>query len=126
MPRVQSDFDLLASSLRADARDVDSFFDVLVAKLAGALPDRVEVERGGLLGRSKPRRVVVTLGDGRYEAVRERRAVVCRQSTVVRGITLKSEELDLGAWIDALSAELVDEAESSERSRVALEGLLGT
>jgi hypothetical protein len=126
MPRVQSDFDLLASSLRADARDVDSFFDVLVAKLAGALPDRVEVERGGLLGRSKPRRVVVTLGDGRYEAVRERRTVVCRRSTVVRGITLKSEELDLGAWIDALSAELVDEAESSERSRVALEGLLGT
>jgi hypothetical protein len=69
--------------------------------------------------------VAVTLGDRRYEAERERRSVVCRRRTVVRGIALKSEELELGAWIDALSADLVDEAESSERSRIALEGLLG-
>jgi hypothetical protein len=122
---VPEDFDLLASALRADARDVDSFFDVLTSKLADALPDRVEVERGGLLGRSKPRAVAVSLGDRRYEAERERRSVVCRRRTVVRGIALKSEDLELGAWIDALSADLVDEAASSERSRIALEGLLG-
>ena len=42
----------------------------------------------------------------------------------MRGIALKSEELDLGAWIDALSADLVDEAARSERARAALEGLL--
>ncbi|MEA2481398.1 MAG: hypothetical protein QOJ07_3320 [Thermoleophilaceae bacterium] len=122
---MPEDFDLLASALRADARDVDSFFDVLTSKLADALPDRVEVERGGLLGRSKPRAVAVSLGDRRYEAERERRSVVCRRRTVVRGIALKSEDLELGAWIDALSADLVDEAASSERSRIALEGLLG-
>ena len=122
---MPGDFDLLASSLRADARDVDSFFDVLATKLAGALPDRVEVERGGLLGRSKPRSVVVSLGDRLYEADRGRHGVACRRRTVVRGIALKSEDLELGAWIDALSADLIDEAERSERDRIAIEGLLG-
>jgi hypothetical protein len=122
---VPGDFDLLASSLRADARDVDSFFEVLAAKLAGALPDRVEVERGGLLGRSRPRSVAVTLGDRRYEAERERHGIVCRRRTIVRGIALKTDELGMDAWIDALSADLVDEAKTSERSRMALEGLLG-
>jgi hypothetical protein len=32
---------------------------------------------------------------------------------------------DLGAWIDALSADLVDEAARSERARAALQELLG-
>ena len=121
---MAGDFDLLASALHADARDVDAFFDVLVGKLAQVLPDQVEVQRGGQLGRSRPRAVAVTLGDRRYEAERERRSVACRRRTVVRGIALKSEELDLGAWIDALSADLVDEAARSERARTALQGLL--
>ncbi|QEC47814.1 hypothetical protein FSW04_09700 [Baekduia soli] len=121
---MSGDFDLLAASLRADARDVDGFFDVLVAKLGEVFPDGVEIERGGLLGRSGPKAVAVTLGDRRYEAERARRTVVCRRRTVVRGIALKSEDLDVDAWIDALSADLVDEAARSERARVALEELL--
>src|SRR3954453_15916198 len=121
---MAGDFDLLASALHADARDVDAFFAALVGKLAQGLPDQVEVQRGGLLGRSRPRAVAGTLGDRRYEAERERRSVACRRRTVVRGIALKSEELDLGAWIDALSADLVDEAARSERARTALQGLL--
>jgi hypothetical protein len=52
--------------------------------------------------------------------------VACRRRTVVRGIALKSEELDVGAWVDALSADLVDEAARSERARIALQGLLDT
>jgi hypothetical protein len=119
------DFDLLAASLRADAADVDLFFGVLAEKLAGAFPGQVEVERGGLLGRSKPRTVRVSLGDAVFEAERERKGVACRRRTVVRGIALKSEELDLGTWIDALSAGLVTEAQGSERARAALSNLLG-
>ena len=71
------DFDLLAASLRADAGDVDGFFEVLVAKLEEALPDQVEVERrGGLLGgRKRVHRIEVTLGDQRYEARARARAV---------------------------------------------------
>ncbi|MCW3045846.1 MAG: hypothetical protein JWO74_130 [Solirubrobacterales bacterium] len=121
---MAGDFDLLASSLRADARDLDAFFDVLVNKLGEVLPGQVDVERGGLLGRSRPKRVTITLGDRRYEAERERREVLCRRRTVVRGIALKSENLELGAWIDELSVDLVDAAARSEQARVALEELL--
>jgi hypothetical protein len=121
---MAEDFDLLASSLRADAADVDVFFDVLAEKLSGAFPGQVEVERGGFMGRGGPRRVGVTLGDAIFEAERDKRRIACRRRTVVRGIALKSEELDLGAWIDALSAALVTEAQGSERARAALADLL--
>jgi hypothetical protein len=123
---MAGELDLVASALRADAGDVDVFFDVLVAKLAQVLPGQVEVQRGGFLGRGKPEAVTVTLGDRRYDAERDRRRVACRRRTVVRGIALKSEELDVGAWVDALSADLVDEAARSERARIALQGLLDT
>ena len=42
----------------------------------------------------------------------------------MRGIALKSEELSVEAWIDALSADLLTLAQSSERGRLALERLL--
>jgi hypothetical protein len=122
---MAGDLDLVASALRADAGDVDVFFDVLAGKLAGALPEQVEVRRGGFLSRGRPQAVTVGLGDARYEVERDGRRVVCRKRTIVRGIALKSEELDLGAWIDALSADLVDEAARSERARAALQELLG-
>lgn len=121
---MAGDFDLVASALRADAADVDAFFGVLVSKLEDVLPGRVEVRRGGLFGRGAPEAVVVTLGEQVFEAEREKRRVACRRRTVVRGIALKSEELDLAAWIDALSAELVDEAGRSAQARTALDALL--
>jgi hypothetical protein len=43
---------------------------------------------------------------------------------VVRGITLKNEELGLDEWTDALAAQVVAEADRSERGRLALEKLL--
>jgi hypothetical protein len=118
------DFDVLAASLRADGQDVDAFFTVLATKLADALPDQVEVRRGGLLGRGEPRALTVTLGDARYEAERDGRVVRCLRRSVVRGIALKSEDLGVDAWIAALSADLLAAARESERARVALDALL--
>ena len=81
--------------------------------------------RGGLLGgRKRVRRIEVTLGDQRYELELERGRVTCRRRSVVRGIALKTEELDLDAWIGALSQDLVGEADRSERGRQALARLL--
>jgi hypothetical protein len=120
------DLDLLAASLRADAGDVDAFVEALAVKLEAALPGQVEVERrGGLLGgRKRVRRIEVTLGDQRYELEAEHGRVTCRRRSVVRGIALKTQELDLDAWIAALSQDLVEEAERSDRGRQALARLL--
>ena len=121
---MEASFDLLAASLRADTQDLRSFVEALAAKLTGAFPDRVRVDRGGLLGNKRVKAVSVELGDERYELEHDDGRVACRRSSVVRGITLKSKELELDAWIDELSHQLFEEAGRSERDRAALERLL--
>jgi hypothetical protein len=120
------DLDLLAASLRADATDTAAFLEALAARLVGAFPGQVEVQRkGGLLGGGKRvRRIAVRLGDSHYEIEGDRGAVTARRRNVVRGIALKSEELSVEAWIEALSADLLALAQTSERGRAALERLL--
>jgi hypothetical protein len=93
-------------------------------KLEQSFPGRCRVRRGGLLGKGTVRQIGVELGDNRYELTNEGGAVKTRRSSVVRGISLKSEDLELDEWIDALAAQLVDEAGRSERGRLALERLL--
>ena len=122
----ERDFDLLAASLRADTGDVRSFVEALAVKLEGAFPSRTRVERkGGLFGGGRRiRRIEVELGDTRFELVHRDGAVDCARRSVVRGISLKSERLELDAWIDELSAALLGEAKATERGREALERLL--
>jgi hypothetical protein len=93
--------------------------------LEGAFPDRARIERKGLLGPKRVRRVAVNLGDDEYELEHDEGRVACRRRSVVRGIALKNEELPLDRWIDELSRGLVAEAGSTERGRQALERLLG-
>jgi hypothetical protein len=119
-----TDFDLVAASLRADADDLRVFAEALTTKLEQSLPGRCHVERSGLLGHGDVRRITVDLGANRFELVRQGESVSTRRSSVVRGVTLKSEELGLDEWIDELAAELVQEADRSERGRIALERLL--
>jgi hypothetical protein len=121
-----ADLDLIAASLRADAADLEAFVEALAVKLEEALPGQVQVERrGGLLGANKRvRRIEVALGDQRYELEYERGRVTGRRRSVVRAIALKTQELDLDAWIAGLSKELLQESERSERGRQALARLL--
>ena len=119
------DFELVAASLRADSSDLDAFVPTLAAKLCEALPEQVDVQRRGLLGRGPVRRVDVFVGEHRYELRYERKQCRATRARVVRGIVLKTEEVPLDVWIDELSRDLAEEAHRSERSRLALERLLG-
>ena len=120
-------FELLASSLRADLSDTSAFLGALAEKLGGAMPQQCVVERkGGLFAKEKPvQRVSVELGDQRYAIERTSRGGLSAGRTkVVRGIALKTEELPVEAWIDALSQALSAYAQHSAQARVALERLL--
>jgi hypothetical protein len=120
-----SSFDLLAASLRADTTDMRAFVEALAVKLEQSFPERTHVERGGrMFGPKQVRKVSVELGDGRYDLEHAEGAVTTRRCTIVRGIALKNEELGLEEWIDDLSAQLVAEADRSERGRAALERML--
>ena len=120
------DFDLVAASLRADTSDLELFVELLAEKLGKGFPSHVKVERRkSLLPGPKPvRRITADLGGERFELEHEDGRVACRRREVVRGIALRSEELELGPWIDALSRSLVAQAGTSERGSEALRQLL--
>ncbi len=120
-------FELLASSLRADANDTGAFMEALATKLGGALPQRTRVERGGgMFSHNHPvRRIALNLGDYEYVIVADGGALSASRTHLVRGIALKSEALGLDEWIEALAAELTDLADRSAQDRAALQRLLG-
>ena len=119
-------FDVLAASLRADARDLDVFLEVVALKFSGALPQAVLVEHeGGLLSKKRVKRVALQLGEHRYELARGRQGVEARRAHVVRGMTLKTEIVDVEQWIDELVQRLQAHAQGSEQARLALTRLLG-
>ena len=121
------DFELVASSLRADTRDLSTFVEALAVKLEGALPGQASVERrgGGLFSREKKvHSIQVVLGDQRFDLTVDGNRVETTCAKAVRGIVLKTESLPLDAWIDRLSQCLAEHARTSEQARVALERLL--
>ena len=122
------EFELLAASLRADSTDLHVFTEALANKLEGALPAQTEVERkgGGLFG--GPKRVTalsVQMGASRYELRVEKHGLQCTRGKAVRGIVLKTDQLNLDEWIEGLSRALTEQASQSEQARVALERLVG-
>lgn len=124
-----ADFDLVASSLRADAADTRALAEALAMRFEGALPSNTRVQRRSkrLLSREKVvARIDVVLGEARYslevdDAGAGARAVRAQE---VRGIVVKTEPLGIDAWLDAIARDLTAMAEQSEQGRLALERLL--
>ena len=123
-----ADFDLAAAGLRADGGDALSFVEVLARKLEDALPGRTRVERTSVRFLSRDKRVErigVDLGEVAYELTSDGRAVAGLRGQAVRGVTIKREPLELDAWVQRLTDDLQQLAESSGDARAALEQLLG-
>jgi hypothetical protein len=121
------DVDLLAASLRASSSDLTVFIEVLADKLEDALPGRVQVGRRPtrFLGKQKRvERLQCELGGQRYLLSARDGVVETRRATAVRGVVLKTEELPLEAWLDALARDLANEARTSEHAQLALQQLL--
>ena len=119
-------FEVLASSLRADAGDTKTFLEVLATKLGGALPTRTDVEREShLFAREKPVKMIsITLGEYRYQIGHTRGVLMAQRTRVVRGIALKTEPLAMDEWLDALSEGLMQLAQQSAQDRAALQRML--
>ncbi len=121
------ELELLTASLRAGAADLHAFVESLAVKLEEAIPGLVRVERAraGLRGPKLVRRITVDAGGNRLELVSEGgERVQTRRARVSGGITLKTEPVEIDAWLTELSGSLAREATHSERTRQALERLL--
>lgn len=121
-------FDLDAAELRLGGADVATAIEVLAVKLEAALPAATTVRRRsrGFLSREKVvQEIEVALGDWRYALESDGGGVEASRRQAVRGVVIRREQLDLDAWLAALSAELREQARTSEQARAALERLVG-
>lgn len=132
-PDGTGELELLAASLRADARDVDTYARVLTGTLGDALPaGMVSIERDRSLGdrlAGRPGRVVTVTVRGRDRELVLRdtgRGVTASIVRAVRGVVIARDEVDLDAWLGALAAEVAAAARSSAASRSALQRFLRT
>jgi hypothetical protein len=104
-----------------------TFVEILARKLDDTFPNRVKIQRKGLPGTARPVvHLALTLTETQFELDNNKGQVATRKRKMVRGVALTTEELPLDAWIDQLSAALIDEAGKSQADRAALERLLGT
>jgi hypothetical protein len=120
--------DLAAASTRGDQIDTQAMLDALAVRLEAALPRLTRIKRrrvGGFLSkRSEVERIEVELGDQRFELVQTGGAPQCARNKIVRGITLKRDEVPIEQWVRELVDEVGRTAAVSEQARVALEGLV--
>jgi hypothetical protein len=123
-----SALDLAAAEVRVDSADTHALIEALAARLEESLPRLAAVRRRRVGGfRSKQtevERIEVVLGDERFELAQPRGGLQCTRHRVVRGITLKRDELPIGQWISELVEEVTRTAAVGEQARITLEGLL--
>ena len=120
--------DLAAAELRVDRTDTHALIEALAMRLEESLPRLVVIKRrriGGFRSKqSEVERIEITLGDERFELLQARGGFQCTRHRVVRGITLKREELPVAQWISELVDEVIRAAVVGEQERIALEGLV--
>jgi hypothetical protein len=116
--------ELLAASLRADTSDMQMWIAMLGTKLAGALPQRVRLQRSGVFSNGAVKSMEIELGAWRLALRLEHGYPLAERTHVVRGIALKTEQLPLDSWVSALCQGLADLAAASAREHAAIESLL--
>ena len=120
-------FDMVVASLRADAADTRSLVEALATKLELALPADTRVDRRPVKRLSRDKRVArieVRLGDLTHTLGMDGDRAHTQRSRTSGGIVIKSEELSLEAWLEAVADTLRAEAQRSESIRLALQQLL--
>ena len=120
------DLDLVAAALRADLSDIAAFVEGLATRLELALPGLVEVKRGrsGFRGPKVVNEISVQAGDERLQLQRDGAIVRPSRCRVSGGIVIKTEALDIDSWLSALSVAVADQAQRSERTRLALQQIV--
>jgi len=120
------DLDLVAAALRADLSDIAAFVEGLAARLELALPGLVQVKRSksGFRGPKRVSEIEVQAGEERLQLQRDGATVQASRCRVSGGIVIKTEALDIDSWLSALAAAVAEQAQRSERTRLALQQLV--
>jgi hypothetical protein len=120
-------FDLSAavSQLSSNSTDTRIMLKALVGQLAEVLGERLSVERAGRFRKSDDiKSVRIALGDDTLEAVVDGGTVRCSVGHSSGGIRIRSQQVDMNAWLTKLLSTLQTEAADSEQTRLALEHIV--
>lgn len=121
------DFDLHAAWIRRAQSDLHAFLEALAARLEGALPGRVQVERkrDGLLSATRHVTAITIQVDGsRYLLDAHNHDVRASRQHEVRGVVLKTESLPLDRWLQELEDDLRRLSGTLEGARGILQDFL--
>ncbi len=121
------EFDAGAAEVRRAHGDMRAFLAGLAARLEGALPTMVTVERerDGLFSRqTHVSCVTVILDSWVYRAALVHGQAKCHRAKAVRGVTLSSQDMTLPAWLEALNGELRGLGQQSAAAHDALHDFL--
>lgn len=108
----------LAAGFARDAASLHQSFDHLAAIFEETLPEHTTVHRSGLFTK-KVDGFEVGLEELTFRMKRHGKKVEGERVTTVRGITLRTDRLDLDEWLTALASKLSDMAASSSAARQA-------
>jgi len=117
--QVSRDFDLSAAWFRKAQTDIKAFMEGFVARMESALPGRVRVDRkrdGLFSSTSHAVKIEIDTGQNIYQLTLEHGRMIAHRTKAVRGVTLKSEELAVPEWLEALNHDvqhLADHADSA-------------
>ena len=120
-------FDLSAAYIRRAQGDTKTFMEGLAARLEGALPGRVTVDRrrkGLFAGQTHVTSIAVTLDRCVLVLTLEGVRLKAKRAKVVHGVTIGSEDLTLPAWLDALHRDIGESVETAEAARAVLHDFL--
>src|SRR5215510_8785323 len=105
-------FETLAASLAMDRREARSLVESLATMLQGALPDNVTVQRGGwVFSKDKPvEDLLVRFDDMHYQISKQKSLSTynAKSLKIVRGIALKSTDMELSECIAEIVKELTE------------------
>ena len=120
------DLETATRSLLSEGKDVHMLLGVLAKQLAGALGDRLVVERkGGLLRHSEEiKSLQISVGKEEFRAELHGGGVTCTIGHASGGIRIRNEEVEVSEWLRRLLTMLQTEAEHSQSARLALENIV--
>ena len=111
----------LAASLKAEGQSIEQFLEHLGKTLEQVFPEHTTVETaGGFLSQKHVASIEVAFPEEVYRIARHGHHLETEKKKLVRGIALKTEHLDVDAWLIGLAGALSKLSASSARAHDAL------
>jgi hypothetical protein len=124
-----SDAGMAAALAQSYAQDAHAFLPSIASFLEGSLPENTEVERESVGWFSGKKRVVglkLTMGDWVYTLHEDthHNALQAKRSKTVRGVTLKTEAINVSVFLQEMCGWLSERTKENENTFYALKEFL--